>query len=147
MDEKRVLSMLDTLDRYLDQLSMIKPSSSEGYDKNLEKKMACERLLHLLIETTIDTCYLLVKELKLGLPAGDESAIDKLSDFFSPLLVEKLRGMKRLRNILVHRYKEIVDERVFSVLENNLGDFQVFKGEVIGLLESQGEKDGDEQNA
>lgn len=139
MDRDRILSTLDTLDKYLEQLNMIRPSSLEEYEKNLENKMACERLLHLLIETTIDTCYLLVKGLKLGLPAGDESAIDKLSDSFSAALIEKLKGMKRLRNILVHRYKEIIDERIFDVLENNLGDFLEFKDEVLNVIESKKE--------
>ncbi len=140
MAREKILSALDTLDEYLEKLNTIKPSSFEEYDRNLEKKMACERLLHLLIETAIDACYLLVKELKLGLPAGDESAIDKLSGTFTPALIEKLKGMKRLRNILVHRYKEIIDEMVFDVLENNLDDFMEFKAEVIKVLEARKRK-------
>lgn len=139
MDSERVLSKLDALDTYLEELRALKPSSIGEYAANLEKKMACERLLHLLIETTIDACYLLVKELKLGLPAGDESVIIKLSGVFPPELVEKLRGMKRLRNILVHRYEEIIDEKVFGVLENNLGDFVEFKNETRRVLKSKGE--------
>jgi uncharacterized protein YutE (UPF0331/DUF86 family) len=135
MDRERILSKLDTLEEYLEQLHAIKPQSFEEYTAMLEKKMSCERLLHLLIETTMDTCYLLVKELKLGLPAGDESAIQKLSGVFSPALVEKLRGMKRLRNILVHRYDEILDDRIFAILEQNLDDFRVFKRETITALE------------
>ncbi len=140
MDKERILSKLDTLDEYLDRLNTIKPSSFNDYTANIEKKMSCERLLHLLIETTMDTCYLLVKELRLGLPAGDESAIQKLSGFFSATMIEKLKGMKRLRNILVHRYEEIIDERVFHVLENNLSDFLEFKRETLKALESMNKK-------
>lgn len=139
MDSERLLSKLDALDTYLEELGALKPSSLGEYAANLEKKMACERLLHLLIETTIDTCYLLVKELKLGLPAGDESVIIKLAGTFSPEMVEKLRGMKRLRNILVHRYEEIIDEKIFGVLENNLGDFVEFKKETLRVLKSKEE--------
>ena len=135
MDRERILSKLDSLEKYLEQLHAIKPHSFEEYTVKLEKRMSCERLLHLLIETTMDTCYLLVKGLQLGLPAGDESVIQKLTGVFSPALIEKLRGMKRLRNILVHRYDEILDDRIFAILEENLDDFRVFKRETITVLE------------
>jgi len=135
MDRERILAKLDTIEEYLEQLHAIKPHSFEEYTGKLEKRMSCERLLHLLIETTMDTCYLLVKELQLGLPAGDESVIQKLTGVFSPALIEKLRGMKRLRNILVHRYDEILDDRIFAILEDHLDDFRVFKREAITVLE------------
>lgn len=138
MDRERILSKLDMLDEYLEKLNAIKPLSIEEYSASLEKRMSCERLLHLLIETTMDACYLLVKALKLGLPAGDESAIQKLSGVFPAEMIEKLKGMKRLRNILVHRYGEIVDERIFDILENNLDDFLEFKGEALKVLETKG---------
>jgi len=140
MDRERILSKLDTLDKYLEKLNTVKPSSFEEYSSNLEKKMSCERLLHLLVETVMDACYMLVKELKLGLPAGDESAIQKLSGIFSAAMIEKLKGMKRLRNILVHRYEEIIDERVFDILENNLDDFSEFKRETLKALEPMNKK-------
>ncbi len=137
MDRERVLSKLGVLDNYLEELNAIKPDAFEEYAGDIEKKMACERLLHLAIETTIDVCYQLVKELKLGLPASDESVIQKLSVAFSPGLVEKLKGMKRLRNVLVHRYDEIMDEKVFRIIENDLNDFMAFKTETLKLLESK----------
>lgn len=138
MDRERILSKLGALDNYLEELNALKPDSFEEYASDIEKRMACERLLHLAIETTIDICYLLVKELKLGLPASDESVIQKLSGAFSPGVAEKLTGMKRLRNVLVHRYDEIMDEKVFQIIENDLDDFTAFKTETLKILESKG---------
>ncbi len=77
---------------------------------------------------------MLVKIKKLGLPAGDESAVDKLSRDFSEKTVTNLKNMKRMRNVLVHHYEFIEDEKVFEVLENHLGDFDEFKKEVLELI-------------
>jgi len=41
--------------------------------------------------------------------------------------------MKAFRNILVHRYGEINDEKVYEKLEE-LEDFQEFRKSVIGYL-------------
>ena len=48
--------------------------------------------------------------------------------------------MKRLRNILVHPYDEILDDRIFAILEENLDDFLVFKRETITVLERVAKK-------
>jgi len=70
IDRERILTKLDELDGYLAELRSFAPDRFEEY-RRTEKKRACERLLQLLVETSIDTCALLVAGLRLGLP-GDE---------------------------------------------------------------------------
>lgn len=41
--------------------------------------------------------------------------------------------MKRMRNVLVHRYGRIEDEKVYEVLENK-SDFVKFKEEVLKVI-------------
>ncbi len=40
---------------------------------------------------------------------------------------EKLRIMKGFRNLVVHRYDRMNDEIAFAILQENLGDFALFK--------------------
>ncbi|MEE8167417.1 MAG: DUF86 domain-containing protein [Candidatus Hydrothermarchaeales archaeon] len=134
MDRDRILTKLDLLDTYLEELRSIIPKSLEEYKSSLQTKRVCERLLHLLIEIVTDVVYLLVKMKKLGLPAGDESAVDKLSKDLSEKTVANLKSMKRMRNILVHHYEVIEDEKVFDVLENHLNDFDEFKEEALKII-------------
>ncbi len=53
-------------------------------------------------------------------------------------LAERLASAARLRNLLVHRYWTIQDEKVFSSLKGGLGDFEEFVARVRDFLEESG---------
>ena len=48
--KKRLLSKIDDINGYLEELHNISPNSLEEYKETTEKKRACERLLQILIE-------------------------------------------------------------------------------------------------
>lgn len=60
-DKNRILSKLDQLDSYLDELEEIMPKDYEEYVGSVEKRRSCERLLHILIECVIDISTLMIK--------------------------------------------------------------------------------------
>ncbi len=135
MDRARILSKLDEMGRHLDKIKEIAPDSLEEYEEDEVIRRAIERLLHISIETVIDVSYLLVKELRLGLPTSEESYFDKLSGkVLTPQMVEKLKEMRRFRNVMVHRYDKVDDIRVYYVVWNRLGDLYEFKEEVLEFL-------------
>lgn len=133
MDEERILIKLDELDQYLKELREDLPSDIEEYKQERRKY---ERLLHLSIETVVDVSALLLKGEALGAPADEESIFDKLIEagIFEEEFGEKLKEMKGFRNILVHRYGEIKDERVYDKLDQ-LEDFDTFRMKVIEHIE------------
>jgi uncharacterized protein YutE (UPF0331/DUF86 family) len=49
LDKNRILTKLNELDTYLSELESIMPKSYEEYKNSIEKRRACERLLHILI--------------------------------------------------------------------------------------------------
>lgn len=135
LDEKRILSKIDELDSYLKELEEIMPKNYEEYVNSIEKKRACERLLHISVESLIDTCTLLVKGLRLGLPSSEEDLFDKLGKekIITKEMLKKLKTMRGFRNILVHIYGEVDDEIVFQTL-GRMEDFRQFKNEVTSFL-------------
>ncbi len=135
LDKDRILSKLDELDSYLSELESVMPKSYEEYVSSIEKKRSCERLLHILIECVIDVCALMVKGLRLGLPFEEEDLFEKLERerVISKEMKERLKLMRGLRNILVHRYAEVDDELVFESL-GNINDFREFRKEVSSFL-------------
>ena len=135
LDKSRILSKLDELDMYLNELESIMPTSYKEYASSIEKKRACERLLHILIECTIDICTLIVKGLRLGLPAEEEDVFEKLrqKEIISKQMQRKLKTMRGFRNILVHRYSGIDDRLVFENLKKT-NDFKDFRKEIGRLL-------------
>ncbi len=135
IEEKKILTKIDEMNGYLEELEKIKPVSIEEYKDNTEKKRACERLLQISIETVIDICNILASSQKIGLPEDEDALLDKLQkkNILSISLTKKLRSMKGFRNILVHKYGEVDDEISYENLEK-LSDFDLFKEEVIFFL-------------
>jgi len=73
MDRARILSKLDEMGQHLDKIKEIVPDSLEEYEKDGVTRRAIERLLHISIEAVIDISYILVKELRLGLPTSEDT--------------------------------------------------------------------------
>lgn len=135
LDKNRVLSKLDEFDSYTSELESVMPKSYEEYVNSIEKKRSCERLLHILIECVIDICALMVKGLRLGLPAEEEDLFEKLEKekIISREMKGKLKSMRGFRNILVHRYAEVDDELIFENL-GSINDFKEFRKEIGSFL-------------
>ncbi|MEX2681942.1 MAG: DUF86 domain-containing protein [Candidatus Sigynarchaeota archaeon] len=134
MDERRILSKLREIEAYLQEMEELRPSSFEDYQKSLQSRRAVEREFQILIESVIDTCYMLTSELRIGPPADDEHMLDLLAAKLP--VVEKVKGMKGFRNILVHKYGVIDDIKVYSFLEENMGDFAEFLQSIRDFLDS-----------
>jgi len=138
MDKERILAKLDEMGQYLGELEKIVPESLEEYRASIEKRRSAERLLQIIIETVMDTCALLVKELKLGLPSAEEEFLEKLKGVvLEPATVNNLKKMKSFRNLLVHGYAKIEDEKIFEILQDRLGDFEDFKVQVLKFLKTK----------
>ena len=50
------------------------------------------------------------------------------------VFLEKLEKMVRYRNRLVHYYKEISNEELYEILQNDLGDLEKFLKEIEKFL-------------
>lgn len=137
MDKKRILSKFVEIDSYLEELDEIKPLEFEDYEGSILNKRSIERILQISIEVVLDICNLLVSDLNLGIPADEDSVFDKLrkKKIISKKLYDILIEMKGFRNVLVHKYGAIEDEKVFEVLTDKLDDFQIFKEEILKFIE------------
>lgn len=139
LDHERILAKIDALEGYLKELGEILPASFEEYEKKVEKRRACERLLQVSIECVIDICGLMVIGLRLGLPAEEDDLFEKLerAGVITPSRKESLKKMRGFRNILVHEYGHVNDVIVYEILQKNLNDFQAFKQEILQALEKK----------
>jgi len=139
LDRERILAKLDELYSYLDELKAVAPRSYPEYEGSVEKRRACERLLHISIECVIDVCHLIVSGLRLGLPAGEGDLFAKLeqSGIISRGLADTLRRMKAFKNILVQRYGRVDDRLVYDVITRGSGDFDEFRNAVLKVIGSR----------
>ena len=136
MDKERILSKIDDIDGYLNELEGIIPKNFEEYKRSIRDKRACERLLQISIEDVIDICNLVLSGLKLGLPSDEDDIFKKLESkkIISNKMAETLKEMKGFRNILVHKYGTLKDELVFEMLSERLEDLEKFKKEILKNL-------------
>ena len=135
LDKEKIISKLDELDSYLEALNEIKIDDFNEYIGSIEKKRASERLLQVSIEVVIDVCNIIVSNLKLGIPYDEDMLFKKLKekDIISEKMKDILRNLKGFRNVLVHKYGEVDNERVFENIEK-LQDFDDFKEEILTFL-------------
>lgn len=136
LDRERILAKVDEVDGYLRELRGVAPQSLTDY-RRVEKKRACERLLQIAVEATIDVCSLLVAGLRLGLPGEEDDLFDKLEQaaVLSKGMSDTPRAMKGCRNALVHDYGRVDDEIIFEAVTAKLGDFDRFKQVVLRAIE------------
>ncbi|NTV00786.1 MAG: DUF86 domain-containing protein [Methanoregulaceae archaeon] len=88
------------------------------------------------IETVLDVCAVLNSDLKLGIPGEDEDILSHLfhGRILSRDMVQKIRGLKAFRNIVVHRYGTIDDRIAFTLLSERIGDFELFCRDIESFL-------------
>ena len=104
------------------------PKNSEDFLHFGLAKDGIYKKIEFAIENMIDVCSIINSDLALGIPRDEDSIIDNLSKnkVISHSLAEKIREMKGFRNILVHRYGEINDEKAFEDIKKGLDDFVLF---------------------
>lgn len=133
MDTTVIAMRLQKLDSYLRTLRQMQAVSLEEYlgDDNIQTIV--ERKLQLAIQACMDIGGYLIGQL--GLTAPDEPqnlfAVLGREGVISRELADRMVGMVRFRNILVHDYLEIDSVIVYHNLSEELEDFDQFSQQII----------------
>ena len=92
--------------------------------------------LEYAIENVFDICHVINADLSLGIPSSEEDVIQNLRNkgIIDSDISDKLMAMRRFRNVVVHRYGKIDDRIAFSLLANEMGDFQRFNDRIRAFL-------------
>ena len=121
MDE-RYKEKIKEIQNFLEELHDMLPFSLEEYCSNLKTKAACERYFEKIVEATVDLAFLIIKNNLLPVPEDDKQAFDILTDknIITTELAERLKDAKGMRNVLIHQYGVIDDEKVFHAVKEEL---------------------------
>ena len=95
--------------------------------------MIVERRLQLSIQVCIDIANYLIACLGLRAPDSQENVFAVLGaeGIIPPDLAQRVVGMVRFRNILVHNYLDVDSRLVHRHLSQRLSDFDQFSRELI----------------
>jgi uncharacterized protein YutE (UPF0331/DUF86 family) len=128
--ENSVLNRLFTeMDESLRKLRSLSKLSEDEFLGHYEKIDTAKYNFIVAIEAIIDICNRVISKRKLGFPQ-DYSDVIKLMSQEGELegdLARRLVEMVKFRNMLVHLYWKIENDRLYQYLRENLGDFEAFK--------------------
>lgn len=130
------IEKLKTLEKdLLDTLSEIKEIIALREEEFIEDSKQIYALRYLLIEAVeamANICNHLLTRITGHVPKGYPDCFEKLSvaKIITGELSKKLIRVASLRNILIHKYWEIDDLKIFKSVKENIGDFESFLRQV-----------------
>ncbi len=120
--KNRISDKIKEIEKYLGELSSIRPKSLNYYIKDIKTRAACERYFEKISEAVIDLAILAIKDKGLEIPENDYEAFDILekNELIDKILSSRLKDMKGMRNIIAHQYGNVDDRIMFKAVDKEI---------------------------
>lgn len=137
IDKALVYRKLSRLKMYLEKLKPLAEKTYAEYLSSFYFKTSAERLIQLIVECASDVNNHAVVESGSKPPEDYTSSFTRAAEtgLISPELALKIKGSAGMRNIIVHEYMDIDDEKVYKVLPVALSEYQEYIKQVDAFLE------------
>lgn len=132
LDREVIEGKMDIIDRNLKYLGEVGSLSKESFLSSYRDIQAAKHSLLEIVEACIDIANYIIS-------AKGFRRAEAYSEMFKILgengvlekkLSRKLQDMSRFRNLLVHRYGEIDNTRILSIVKHSLKDVEEFEKEI-----------------
>ncbi len=141
MDTTPVAARLSVI---ADSVSALREKQSLSFDElasDHDLLASAERDFQVAIQAALDIGSLILSDRSVLIPQGYRDIFPKLAGIgvLPDDFARKLVGMAGFRNVLVHMYLEVDPRKVYSSLQHDLGDFELFAryvGEYLARKES-----------
>jgi len=148
MTKKRVLRIELIRSKLLDieeRVSLVEANLPSSFDEFSELGLVKDGIykrMEFAIENIIDILSIINSDLRLSIPEDEEGFIENLghNGILTQSMVDKIRRMKRFRNIIVHRYGRIDDLLAYKILTEHMDDFGEFIESIEKFLEKNPEQ-------
>ena len=128
LDVKKIKFLISEIKESITDVRKFTEVSQKEFWADKRNILAVEHLLLRAIEATANICsHIAARKLKKGVesPAECFELLEK-EKLLNKDLSASLRRMARFRNILVHRYWEVDERKVYQYAKKNLVDFEKF---------------------
>ena len=134
VDPQSVRHLLALHRKYRDYLDRLAARSDEQIKSDFAVMGGLQHYLLLVIETVLDLGSHVISSEGFEPPRSYADIFRVLADeeLLETELADRLMAMARFRNVLVHLYAEVDEDRVLTILRTSLGDLDAF---VKGLRE------------
>jgi len=133
IDKEKVREKISFIEKNLAMLSRLARVPVGEFTEESTDFHAAIRLLQVSIEAMTDIGNHIVARERLGIPKTYGEIFEFLAEagIIPRSFTPTARVMVRFRNRVVHLYADTDDKQVYSILQNNLGDFSSFIGFII----------------
>lgn len=117
-----LIRLFGEIERALEKLRWLAQTPKRAFLKSFEKTDSAKYNFIVVIEAAIDLCSHLIAEKGWGTPEdyGDVFRIAGNAGLFDETFVEQLVEMAKFRNLIVHLYWKVDNERVYEILREDL---------------------------
>jgi len=128
VDTIPIAGRLNVIRDCVNALRELRPLTYDEFAREHVLVTSAERDFQIAIQAALDIGSIILADQQVMVP-------DRYSDIFPALaeigvlpadLAQKLVGMAKFRNVLVHLYLEVDLKRVYRYLQENLGDFETY---------------------
>lgn len=142
IDKDLIYRKLSRLKMYLARLAPMVEKTFSEYLSNFMYKDSTERQIQLIVECASDINSHVVVESGQRPPEDYTSSFIRAAEvgLITRELAERIKGSGGMRNILVHEYMDIDDEKVYKTLPTALKDYKEYIKQVDAFLEKLGKK-------
>jgi len=136
---KKLRKKVADIRRAMDFLAPIANQSVKEYMNDSKGIAASKYYLIVAAEAAIDVCNHLAARLAKQAPDNYAECFQILAkgQIISSPLAERLIRMAKFRNLLVHQYADIDDEKVYDIICNDLKDLDIYLTELAALLKTE----------
>lgn len=137
VDIELVRRKISRLSMYLERLRPLLGKTLEEYRSDFYVKSSAERLIQLIVECATDVNNHVVVETGNRPPEDYSVSFVRAAEvgMISGELAEKLKGSAGMRNILVHEYMDIDDEKVYQAMPLAIKEYTEYIRQVEAFLE------------
>lgn len=139
IDKEKISAKFDVIEKDLEFLNEFKEMDEEEFLGSYKNLQSAKYSLLELIEACIDIAHHIIAAKGFG-RAEDYREIFYLlgkRGVLEEKLASRLGDMAGFRNLLVHRYGDIDNLRVFEIIKSELGDVLEFEQAILKYLEKE----------
>lgn len=128
MDTTPIAARLSVISSSVSALKKLQKLTYDEFAREHVLHGSAERDFQVAIQAALDIASLILADQSVEIPAEYSSLFPKLAEVgvIPADFAQRLVGMAKFRNVLVHLYLEVDLHRVYHYLQHNLGDFELF---------------------
>jgi uncharacterized protein YutE (UPF0331/DUF86 family) len=135
---------LNVIANCINALQKLRPLTYDEFAREHVLVGSAERDFQVAIQAALDTSSMILADQAVAIPRAYRDIFPKLAEIgvLPPDFAQKLVGMAKFRNVLVHLYLEVDLQRVYRYLQENLDDFEAFARYVSEWLQTHAGEEG-----